>query len=558
MLITDPHLIADNLNDYFVSIGSSLAAAIPSTAVDYTKYLNKSYINSMAFSPTTPNEIISIVSQFQNKSSAGYDDIPVNLIKSIIACISVPLSSIINHSLINGIFPDSLKIAKVCPLFKCGDHKIAANYRPISVLPAFSKIFETVVSLRLTSYFTSQNIFSPCQYGFRKNHSTYMPLLEMYDKITQAIDIKHYSIGIFIDLAKAFDTIDHNLLLNKLRHYGVRGTVLAWFASYLSNRSQFVRVNSCSSGCKPICMGVPQGSVLGPLLFIIFINDLAACLTHLSPLLFADDTNLFYSNADIDVLRTTVDQELLKLSEWFHCNHLSLNVMKTNYILFGSRLVPLNCQICIDKQPLVRLYSVKFLGVIVDSGLRWNLHIDYICSKIAKGLGAMYRINNIIPHKLLLSLYYSMIYPYLNYCCIVWGVAAPSILEKLVVLQKRAVRILTHSERISHSGPLFKQLSVLKFVDICLLRTAEFMYKYATNLLPKSCDHYFSLADQTRPHYTRQSTLYKPLFARTNTRLVCISVQGPKLFNLLPTLITRAPSLFVFKHSLVLHLIAKY
>ena len=205
----------------------------------------------------------------------------------------------------------------------------------------------------------------------------------MHDKISQAMENREFSIGIFIDLAKAFDTIDHNILILKLAHYGVRGVVLNWFASYLHNRSQFVQLNNHTSACKPIVLGVPQGSVLGPLLFILYINDIVNCSHLLSPLLFADDTNLFYSNHNIDNLRITVDCELSKLSSWFSANRLSLNIAKTNYILFGNKPIPTNFKISIDNQPILRAYTVKFLGVIVDSRLSWNAHVDYICSKIA-------------------------------------------------------------------------------------------------------------------------------------------------------------------------------
>ena len=492
-------------------------------------------------------------------ATAGYDEIPMHILKLVINHVAHPLSNIINHSLVHGIFPDNLKTAKVCPLFKSGDKKVISNYRPISVLTSFSKIFETIVSNRLTSYLAKHNIINTSQFGFRKHHSTYMPLIEMYEKITLAMDKNEYSIGIFIDLAKAFDTINHDILIRKLAHYGIRGIALNWFISYLHNRSQYVYLDKYSSMRKQITIGVPQGSVLGPLLFIIYINDIVVCSNLLKPLLFADDTNLFYSDKNIEHLRITVEEELDKLSTWFRINRLSLNVSKTNFILFGKKPVPAHFEITIDKLPIARVDCIKFLGVLVDSRLSWSAHIDYIATKIAKSLGAINRIKTILPRKLLITLYYSMVYPYLNYCCIVWGGACPTILSKLIILQKRAIRILSHApSRMTHSNPLFINLSLLKFDDIYLLRTAEFMFNHFNNALPPSCSKYLPVANPVRTHDTRQLLIYRPAFARSNVRLNSISVRGPKIWNLLPLSITSSLPLSVFKRTLTAHLLSNY
>lgn len=219
--------------------------------------------------------------------------------------------------------------------------------------------------------------------------------MDLYDKISSAIDKSEYSVGVFIDLSKAFDTLDHKILLSKLEHYGIRGVALNWFKSYLSNRAQFVNFNNTNSNMMTITTGVPQGSILGPLLFILYVNDMSNCSNILNLLLFADDTNIFHSDKDICQLMNTVNNELDKLSHWFKCNKLSLNIKKTNYILFGNKYIPpvsALLSLNIDGITLDRVDDTKFLGVYIDKKLTWNKHINCIKLQISKGLGVMTRV----------------------------------------------------------------------------------------------------------------------------------------------------------------------
>ena len=364
--VTDRHIIVEKLNEYFVNIGSQLAASIQTSPLHFSNFLKKTYMNSFAFFPTNACEVTNVISNLKNKHSFGVDNIPVSILKCSMLSIPEPLAAVINNSLNSGIFPDFLKIAKVTPIFKSGDKSDFQNYRPISVLPSISKVFEKIVYNRLLSYLQSNNVLCDNQFGFRKNHSTYMALIELYDKVSLAIDNNEFSIGIFIDLSKAFDTLDHSILLKKLEHYGIRGMALEWFSSYLSNRKQCVSLNGVLSDFKSITHGVPQGSILGPLLFILYINDIVNCSEKLFFMLFAGDTNLFVSCREIMHLFDIVNIELSKLSDWFKVNKLSLNVKKTNYILFGRKRLTLSetNNICIDGQRIERVERTKFLGVL--------------------------------------------------------------------------------------------------------------------------------------------------------------------------------------------------
>ena len=287
-------------------------------------------------------------------------------------------------------------------------------------------------------------------------------MLNLYDKVSEAIDKNEFTIGIFIDLSKAFDTVNHDILIKKLELYGIRGIPNLLLKSYLDNRKQYVYYNKYASTLKLISCGVPQGSILGPLLFLLYINDMTYCCKYLQFLLFADDTNLLYSNPDLWQLMQIVNDELDLLSDWFKANRLSLNVKKTNYMMFGYKKVVCQCPITkinfcikINNVNITEVEYTKFLGVIIDKKLTWQRHVTYISNKIAKSLYVLNRLKHKLPSYALCSLYYSLIYPHLIYYIILWGCAAKSILNELLILQKRAVRILNKCPYLSHSDPLF-------------------------------------------------------------------------------------------------------
>ena len=309
-LVTSPIEIANEFNKFFVNIGPKLAKEINNSGKDYFEYMNNPLCENIFMKPIVETEIIKIISKFNKNKSPGHDDIGNNVLKKISKEIAIPLTRIFNLSISSGEVPDSLKIAKVVPIYKKNDPQEFSNYRPVSVLPSFSNIIERLVFNRCVDFIDKHKSLKTNQYGFRTDHSTYMAIVDFVDKICNAVENNRQSIGIFLDLSKAFDTIDHTILLHKLTYYGFRGKALDWFSSYLSNRKQYVIYNNEKSTMEKLTCGVPQGSILGPLLFISYVDDIVNTSYVLEFVLFADDTTILYSHEDLASKIDVVNNEL--------------------------------------------------------------------------------------------------------------------------------------------------------------------------------------------------------------------------------------------------------
>lgn len=303
---------------------------------DFTKYCDKATKHSLFLDPVGPDELLNLIKELKDSKSPGPDNIGPSLVKMISQTILFPLIDIFNKSLCTGIVPCKLKVAKVIPIYKKGDPKLTCNYRPISLLSIFDKLLEKVMRTRLLRYLYVNNILYKYQFGFRKNYSTSLALIEVVDSILEHLDNHDSVIGIYLDLQKAFDTVNHNILLYKLFNIGV---AYSWFRNYLSGRYQYTQVNDIDSNISKVTCGVPQGSVLGPLLFIIYVNDISNAIPGHKIKLFADDANLFISNPDLQVAIDIANQSSNHLNKWFIANKLSLNIDKTCYMVFPSEKI---------------------------------------------------------------------------------------------------------------------------------------------------------------------------------------------------------------------------
>ena len=503
---TCPNEIASKFNQYFANLGPTLASTIHHTGKNFSSYLQNSSNETCFFKPTNEHEILKIIKKLGSRKSAGRDNIKADLIKCVANEIVKPLAIIFNMSLSNGIVPDELKIAKVVPIYKKENPEIFGNYRPVSVLPCISKILERIVYNRSYDFLSKNELLYKKQYGFRTNHSTYMAVVDFINDVSKAIDDGMNTVGIFMDLSKAFDTIDHNILLAKLYHYGFRGVSQKWFENYLTCRKQFVSYNSGKSGNEDIKCGVPQGSILGPLLFILYMNDICYTSKLLKTILFADDTTCFYSHKNVKTCET-VNSELKEVCNWFKANKLSLNAKKTNLMFLGTRFQSKNIDdrfdIYLDGCKLSRVEEAKFLGITIDENLSWKKQIDNVCKLCARNSGVLNKVKRFLPEQALYKLYCSLILPYLNYGLLLWENANKTYLNKVNKLQKRALRTISNSSYLSPSKPLFERYNALNIFDMNDKEAGIFMYKYNNNMLPHSFDGLFTEHQSNHSYNTR-------------------------------------------------------
>jgi len=326
--------VANIFNQYFVDVGGNLAKALPPASINFRSYLEPSNQNSMYVEPILDDEVYKLINSMSGGKAAGDDGFNLELLKNNAATLAQPLTYIYNLSLFSGTVPKAFKMAKVIPLFKKEDEKLPSNYRPISLLSIFNKILEKLISKRLYNFFEHEKIFYKYQFGFRKNHSTGLAVLEVTDFCYANLDNNKYVLSLFIDLQKAFDSIDINILLVKLFNYGIRGIMFEWLKDYLHERTQYTFVNGIKSNVSKINFGVPQGSVLGPLLFLIYVNDIHRATSEATPKIFADDTNIFIFADNLTDLSIKTNSCLDKIYHWCLANRLTINLQKTNFTVF--------------------------------------------------------------------------------------------------------------------------------------------------------------------------------------------------------------------------------
>ena len=485
-ITSDPETVANHFNEFFSTIADNIQTTIPPTKYHYSTFLKNKNRNSIFLRPTTPVEVIEIINSFSISKSHGPHSIPTKILKLIKQDISVPISKLINTSFEHGIFPSTLKIAQVIPVFKKGSPLNISNYRPISLLSNIEKIYEKVMYSRLVNFLNSNSTIYSRQFGFRKAHSTVQTLIDIVERIRIAVDKGEFACGVFVDFQKAFDTVDHNILISKLEHYGIRGLACQWFKSYLSDRYQYVKVGNAKSILKLIKHGVPQGSVLGPLLFLLYINDLHTAINSSETFHFADDTHLLNFSKKIEALCSKVSADLRSLICWLNANKISLNVQKTEFIIFHSKSKVLSFDpfLKVGGKKIFPSSSIKYLGVHLDKHLDWKSHVNSIIPKLQRANGALSKLRHLIPLKPLTSIYHALFQSHIRYACQVWGLRDTHITHRILTLQKTALRLITFNEPRAHSNPIFAELGILKFFDIVEVLNILLVHKHINADLP--------------------------------------------------------------------------
>ena len=514
--LKDPLNISEQFNYYFSNIGSDIAD-VQNAKLDRRKYLEKVPGISFRFTPVTECVINKTIQNLTSKNSSGVDGLSTKLLKLIREQLLPALSITINQSFCTGIFPSRLKLALVKPLYKKGNEQLFQNYRPISLLPAISKVFEKIAHRQVYDYFLLHKLLYDSQYGFRENHSTEHAAIELTDLIISNLDKGKLPIAIFLDFSKAFDMIDHEILLEKLQKYGFENESLKWFHSYLSERSQCVEYGGHRSSFLPLDKGVPQGSVLGPLLFLIYINDIHNCCKTFKCILYADDTTLtapICSFTNSNSISEEINNTLHELWHWLQINKLQLNVGKSKFMIFHFRQRKLRDEeipeIKINNTPIQRVSEFNFLGLMLDESLNWNAHVNKISNKISKIIGIMNKQKRILPTRILKLMYDSFILPHINYCISCWGFN----MKRITKLQKRALRVICLSKYNAHTDPLFKQLNILKAADLFHLSHLKLHHKFVNNKLPAYISEMLTF---NRHSYNTRSQLPARTFSRTTS-----------------------------------------
>ena len=546
-IVTGRREISNGFNIFFSSIAHKMNAKVRSSTLasgnqhqlnyDYKKYLatEKQACNSMFLSNCDEQEVLEIIHGLENGKAS---DISIPILKKCSIFLSRHLVGFFNSFMEKGLFPNILKKGMITPIFKKGDSRYLDNYRPVSTLPIFGKIFEKLIHNRLYSFFMSMNTIFNNQFGFRKKHSTSHAVNYSVNKILSEIEKKNHVIGIFIDLSKAFDTLPHGQLLAKLYHYGIRGKSYSILENYLTGRTQQTKFQGTNSDVAHIEYGVPQGSVLGPLLFLIYINDIVNSTNLGSFVLFADDTNIFVVGRTAEEAYKQANIVLEKVYRFMLSNKLHINSSKSCYMYFRPRHDNAERQTCARARPfgselilklcgkkLKKVDKVKFLGVIIDDKLNWEDQIDHIEVKLNCSIVMIKRIKRFIPKSEYMKIYNALFMSHLTYCISCWGGIPVSKLQKIFAIQKRCVRLLfgkdfsfdhpefyetcarcrTFEENMApknycleHTKPLFNEHNILSLNNLYAFHTFMELFKIVKFCTPISLYDLFEVSSRSQ------------------------------------------------------------
>lgn len=499
-LESSPSKSLNKVNSFFSSIGKKLAEvtlnrlAVSEAELARTNQGKNSPLSSFFLRPTDIHEIASLIKQLKTGSSPGLDGITADILKMAINSVIEPITYLCNLSMTSGVFPDTFKVASVTPIHKSGNRAEVTNYRPISLLSVIGKLIEKVTNHQLLNYLERNNILSPNQFGFRQSRSTEQAVDLLVSEIVDCLDRGEKCLAIFLDLAKAFDTVSIPILLSKLEGLGIRGLALEWFGSYLLNRKQCVRVGEHISDFSNVDCGVPQGSVLGPTLFLIYINGLCNLkLANATTISFADDTAILIRGKDWSEAQSVAESNLSLVVEWLDTNLLSLNVQKTKYLcfsinakgqpddIFGIKVGHQNdptSNYSFDNRLrfIERSSTIRYLGVILDVHLTWRQHIESLKSRVRKLMFVFRTLRNITYPELLRTVYFALCETLLGYCNSVWGGAAKTHLISLERAQRSLLKVIFRKPSRFSTKELYKVSNVLTVRQLFLRKV---IYNYS-------------------------------------------------------------------------------
>ena len=537
--INDSGEMAEKFNDHFSTVADKLYQNLPQIPLYQPSHFMRSrpVSQSFYFSPTDSQEIKEIIGKLRSKNSCSLDGITTKMIKCFPINLICILSYLVNRSLSEGLFPNLYKHTKVVPIPKKGGRATdVQNYRPISLLPSLSKIFEKVASKRLISFLNKHKILNPNQFGFRKNHSTADAASYVINKIACNIDKGLYTMGIFCDLSKAFDCLHIPTLLKKLQHYGVRGLALNWFQSYMNGRSQVVEVNGeISKTPRYLSNGTPQGSILGPSLFIIYINDMQNCLKHESSVFFADDTSILVAHSNYNTVVQRGNEDLQSLSNWMISNKLTLNAQKTKVIIFrsrGKKIPEIRENITVLFTPIEVVSETIFLGLNINEHLNWKSHMQDLQKEFRKRTAIISKVKRQLNSSALLKIYQSLILGKIRYCISAWCFGNKTTLNALQRTCNNFIRMIFGLRRRDSIKNIMKINRIPTINQMLVKELSTIMHKYYNNNLPPSLHSLFPKV--THRMTTRSGNEAARNSFKTTLSQQTITYRATHLWNLLP------------------------
>ena len=555
-LIEDSTEIASEFNNFFVNVASKLKEPITSMNHDKLKeFCQEKLPPDMKFEiPIIGRQkVLKFLSNIDINKATGTDMIGPRLLKFAAPFIADEITFICNQSIAKSVFPSKWKEAKVTPLFKNGPHEDVNNYRPISILPVLSKVLEKHVHESLYDYLHAFQLLHKTQSGFRSQHSCETALVNMIDTWLNAIDNGKMIGVVLVDFKKAFDLVDHQILLNKLEIYGIKDDALSWFDTYLTNRKQQVSINNCQSDFQQISYGVPQGSILGPLLFLLFINDLPLYTNNVFTDLYADDTTVYDIQDSMEQIESNLQSALNGLQIWCKSNGMILNSSKTKVMFVTTnqkrkRLNRQNLDLNFQNEPLNMISSDKILGVYVDNNLTWTDHIKYLTKKIASSIWLLSKIKKFLSQDHRVQFYKSYIQPHIDFCNIVWGSSSECNKLKIFRLQKRACKVIL-DYNVEDSREAMSSLKIMSIYDRLYLRKAKFMFKVFNNLTPSYISENFTRRNNLNTSINLRSSsagCFIPPKPRTECFKHSLRYSGCLVWNSLPEDIKNAPTIDTF------------